>query len=148
MPRLYFFKKNNQQNSRIEIDYNTKLTATKNWEYCPLKRKRYLNLFITFLNTLHNFLSPLFCYSWRDWALNNQQHPKRSPNSTHFSPPKQQSVLFHKPIVKRTVCPNELLHWRLDELLTFYHKTNNCFSLLLILMETMLLTSLPTSNEL
>jgi hypothetical protein len=33
-------------------------------------------------------------------------------------------------------------------LLTFYQKANNRFSLLLILMETMLLTSLPTNNEL
>ena len=56
--------------------------------------------------------------------------------------------LFHITTVKKTVCPNELLYLRLNRLLIFYHKANNHFSLLLILMETMLLTSLPTNHDL
>lgn len=118
--------------------YNTKLTATKNLEHCPFKRRRYLSLFITFLNSLQFLISTtLFAdlqagYSCRDWALNIKQHPKLVQKKSLIlypvQPPNIIIRFFSYNNCKRTVCPNELLRWRLNGLLIFYHKANNHFS--------------------
>lgn len=81
------------------IIYNTKLTATKNLEHCPLKEVlkpiQYISKYFT-IPYLH--LSVIHA----EIGLNNKQHPNKKGLNTLPTPAPQNSnqFLFHITIVK------------------------------------------------
>ena len=52
----------------------------------------------------------------------NEGKKKKTLNTLPTPPPPNSNVSFSYNNCKKTVCPNELLHLRLNGLLIFYHK--------------------------